>query len=142
MWCLTWQCHVGRGAFKAILEMIGLVFPVTFSPQATPSFPVIQKEILFSSEPLTPPPDRMYAPSQKVTYLAMVGQGSKGVEINKWVSSSKFSPSPLPQDALSLCCPQGDQRRQQTVYQSLGLCLLPSYQLLRSCSFGLLFPYS
>ena len=91
---------MGRGALQAILEMIGLVFPVTFSPQATPSFSVIQKEILFSSEPLTPPPDRIYAPSQKATYLAMVGEGSKGVEINKWVSSSKFSPSPLPQDAL------------------------------------------
>ena len=34
------------------------------------------------------------------------GQG-RGLEINKWVSSRKLSPSPLPQVTLSLCCVQG-----------------------------------
>lgn len=117
--------------------MIGLAFPVAFSPCATSSFSFTLREMLFSFEPLTPSSNGILTPSYKVSCQALAGQGSNGIEINKWVSSSRFRPSSLLQ-SLPLRCPQGDKVLRggsRLSVRDLG------YQPLGSCSFEPQFPH-
>lgn len=107
---------MGWGALKGISETVGLAFPVAFCPRATSSFPFIWREVLFSFEPLTPSPNRIDAPKSRLSGRG--GGGQQRMEINKGVSSSRFSPTPLPRACLVLPTRgQSGQRRQQAVCQ-------------------------
>ena len=89
----------GLRYLKSHLADDRLGLPYGSFPPSHPHFPCIQRELFFSFETLTLPPNRIGVPAHK-------GQGGwKLTRASSWI----FSPSPLLQVVMSLCRLQGDQ---------------------------------